>query len=206
MGPVLNQQTPATFSSFGWMPFCFRAGKLGYRDSDVKCLPGGNENQSAHFILESVSASASPAVSSNSDVAVKPAKAAAPVVEKSANANWKINKLVDSMSDAVTCIAYYRDNKAIQLTAGSLAISYRGRGGVSMGTWRIDDNAPLQRLATDTEKSVGAFFWEGSELARVLSGSRLRVQMFTILSTIQQDDLDTTGIATVWQALREGRC
>ncbi len=208
LGPIIGSQTPATFTAFGWAPYCFRVGKYGYGDSDVRCLPGGNENQSLHFDLHGNAPTPSAAPVAASSPAPAPAKPTSPKRESSPSGtvNWTAHRNVDSMTDRVTCVAYYRGNTKIQLTADSLAISYSGRGGVSMGQWRIDDNAPLQRLATDVEKQIGAFFWEGSELARVLAGKRLRVQMFTILSTIEQDDLDLTGVVEVWQALREQRC
>src|SRR5262245_54189889 len=60
----------------------------------------------------------------------------APVI--ATEANWKVLQIKGAMTDKVSCVAIYKDNHDIQLSPGTLYISYKGRGGVASYSIRID--------------------------------------------------------------------
>ena len=197
MGLVLGKQTPVVFNDVSWLPYCFRVAKSGYADSDTKCLSGGIENQSLHFTLSSESsAPVDVARPSSKSAGTKHSEGTAKAIA-TGGSRWKVQRVVDSMTDRVTCVAYYKGDPNIQLTTTSLGIRYRGRGGVSMVTWRLDDGEPQRRLASDVEQHIGAVLWEGGTLSSMLAARRLRVQTLTVLSTIAEDDIDLTGVGGV---------
>ena len=117
---------------------------------------------------------------------------------------WLIYGEVDAMTDKKECLAYYGDKKYIQVTKGSFAVGYRGRGGLQGYTLRFDDEPALSmKLPTDLEKQVGAFFIESSKL---MTFSRLRIQALTLVSGVANDDIDLTGFPDVIARLQGPEC
>lgn len=95
----------------------------------------------------------------------------------------------------------------VQLNQGHLFVSLRGRGGVSSVTIRFDDDAPLSmRSAGTVEKDLSMVDIEGAEFSRLLGARRLRLQIFTILNTLVNEDLDLTGLPAAYDVICSEAC
>ncbi|HWD27371.1 MAG TPA: hypothetical protein VG387_09410 [Rhizomicrobium sp.] len=113
--------------------------------------------------------------------------------------DWTIYRDSDAMTDVVTCLGIYQGRPAVQLTKDSIAISLNGRGGISSYKYRLDDTPPTElRLATDTEKDIGAVVFEGDDFNAIRSANRFRFQALTILDSVVDEDI---SLRTAQQAL-----
>jgi len=121
--------------------------------------------------------------------------------------DWTVYLDKDAMTDKPDCTAIYRDNMRIQLTARSLAISMSGEGGVQSYQFRFDD-APASgtNMASDTEKEIDAFFIRGRDFETLQTAKRFRVQIFTVLSEIRNEDIDLKEMSTVMTTLKGPTC
>lgn len=107
--------------------------------------------------------------------------------------DWYIYSEADAMTDELSCVAYYKDGKFIQLTDDSLAVAYRGRGGIKGYQLRFDEGAPTSmQLPSRSEERIGALILRGKTFDQVLAANRLRVQGVTVLNSIENDDIDLT--------------
>lgn len=113
------------------------------------------------------------------------------------------------MTDKKECTAYYGSGRTIQLTRTSFAISYRGRGMLKAYTIRFGDEPALPTaLPGRTEEEIGALLIDANEprWAKLSASKRVRVQAFTVLSTIVNDDVDLTRLADVMARLSGPGC
>ncbi|OYD50691.1 hypothetical protein [Acidovorax kalamii] len=117
--------------------------------------------------------------------------------------NWTILRDVDKMTDKVTCTGIYQQDYAKQLSDEGLYISVKG--GISSVTLRFDDLPPRpMRLAGKIEKDVRAVMLEGAEYDLAISSSRLRVQVLTLISGVQNFELDLAGIKDAVANMKAG--
>jgi hypothetical protein len=109
--------------------------------------------------------------------------------------SWRIEKKVDAMTDKASCLALHESGPQIQLNTSGFYISLRGRGGVSSITMRFDgDSARERRLATKVERDISAVSFNREEFRELtLAKQRLRVEVFTILRSVVNYDIDLTG-------------
>jgi hypothetical protein len=108
--------------------------------------------------------------------------------------DWTIYREQDAMTDAVSCVATYKATLQIQLTVDSLAVSLRGRGGVSSYRYRLDNNPPGElHLANDIEKETSAIVIDGDNFTGIIAAQRIRIEFLTILDTIVDEDIDLHG-------------
>jgi hypothetical protein len=120
---------------------------------------------------------------------------------------WTVYFDTDQMSDEKQCTALYDDRAQVQLTPTSLAIGYRGRGGISGYRIRLDDAPalPLQP-ATSDEESMGVVFIGGHIFNEVLAAKRVRVQALTVLNTIIDEDIDLSSVEEVKRLFTQAGC
>jgi hypothetical protein len=143
-------------------------------------------------------------VFSTSVAAIAQSLSKAPVI--ATEANWKVLQIKDAMTDKVNCVAIYKGNHDIQLSLGTLYISYKGRGGVASYSIRIDDApAGKLRLASKTEENLSTIIIE-KELPKITSAKRLRVSGRTVLRTLISEDLDLDGIAAAYAVVTGPQC
>ncbi len=115
--------------------------------------------------------------------------------------NWAVLRGVDAMTDKVTCTGIYKKDYAKQLVADRLFVSVRG--GISSVTLRFDDEpAQSLRLATDTEKNINSVIINDAHFDALIRSSRLRMQVLTLVSGVQNIDLDLKGIADAVENIR----
>ena len=128
----------------------------------------------------------------------------APII--ATEANWKVLQIKDAMTDKVSCVAIYKDNHDIQLSPGTLYISYKGRGGVASYSIRIDD-APAGKLhlTSKTEENLSTIIIE-NELPKITMAKRLRVSGLTVLKTLISEDLDLDGIGVAYAVVTGPQC
>jgi hypothetical protein len=109
--------------------------------------------------------------------------------------SWRIEKKVDAMTDKTSCIAFYESDPQVQLSTSGFYISLRGRGGVSSIQLRFDgEPARARRLATKMERDISALSFNREEFRELtLAKERLRVEVFTILRSVVNYDIDLTG-------------
>lgn len=106
---------------------------------------------------------------------------------------WTIYAKIDGFTDAKTCVALFQDRADIQMDNKSFAISFRGRGGISAYKYRLDNQEPTAlELASRREKGISALIFEGTKYNDIVGSTRLRLQAFTALSTLIDEDIDMT--------------
>lgn len=120
---------------------------------------------------------------------------------------WQVVRTVDAMTDARRCMAIYNGHYDVQLTAESLAINYRGRGGVSSYRYRLDDAPAAElELATRIEREISAIVIRGNRYQAMLGAHRVRVQALTVLDSSVLDDIDMSRSAEVITVLTGPEC
>lgn len=108
--------------------------------------------------------------------------------------NWSVDEKLDPMTDKKTCTAIYRDDWKVQASPKDFYINLRGRGGVKSYTVRIDDEPALPMTsASDTESRISAVILR-SHLDKLMLAKRLRVQVYTVLRDIVNEDVDLSGL------------
>jgi hypothetical protein len=120
---------------------------------------------------------------------------------------WEVHVKADPMTDKKECVALPHGNMRVQGSPRMLAISFKGKGGVKGYEYRIDDRpASSMQLASDIERDVGAVVFENDALTQILSGKRLRVQVVPVLRGLLFEDIDTNGLASAVQYMRDNHC
>lgn len=107
------------------------------------------------------------------------------------------------MTDKKSCVALFKDRFDIQITEKNFTYSLRGKGGVKMITLRFDENQPINRLANDLEKRLSLVYIKDEEFRQLLLAKRLRIQIFTVLDTIVNEDLDLSGFTEIYPKISE---
>jgi hypothetical protein len=121
-----------------------------------------------------------------------------------ASGNWEILRTKDPMTDKVRCAAVLRKSTWVDLTHETLAVSYRGRGGVQGYQLRLDDQpATGMRLATELEEQVGAILLPAAKLVKA---KRLRISGVTLIQSLISEDIDLTGIDGAYKVLIGPKC
>jgi SPOR domain len=119
---------------------------------------------------------------------------------------WQLRRVKDTMTDKKECILSPVGKPHIQITVGDLYISYRGRGGVQGFSYRLDDGpVSKMQLATDIERQIGAVHISGDAFNHILRASRLRVETFTVLSTLLNEDLAVSGMRNLYAKMQRGQ-
>jgi hypothetical protein len=116
---------------------------------------------------------------------------------------WSVLRDVNMMTDKTDCTGIYKGNYKIQLSEDSLYISIGG--GIESVTLRFGDEPPRSlRLAESLEKKVRAVIITGSDFESAMSSPRLRYQVGTLVSGIQQGEIDLTGARAANENIKAG--
>lgn len=113
---------------------------------------------------------------------------------------WTIKKSTDKFSDRTSCYAVQNvEGSKPQISKdGSIYISMRGYGGLSMYRFRYNDSSPHSwRLPSDIEERSGAI---KIPLNKWKNDSRLRVRVYTLTQNIADFDID---VPSAIQALNQ---
>ena len=117
---------------------------------------------------------------------------------------WQLRRNKDAMTDKTSCILSPVGKPHVQISVGDLYISYRGRGGVSAFSYRMDDGPASQlQLPTEIDKQIGFVHISGDAFNSILRASRLRVQVLTVLSNLLNEDLALSGMRSYMQEQQE---
>jgi hypothetical protein len=120
---------------------------------------------------------------------------------------WSVRRVTDPMTDAVSCIALYKNRFDLQVSDREMFITEAGRGGVDSIKIRFDNQPPKDlQLATDVEKHIGAVAIRGDEFQELLTARRLRYQIMRLIGSLDSDDVDLSGLAAAHQAIMSTRC
>jgi hypothetical protein len=123
--------------------------------------------------------------------AAKPVAASKRPNVTAVDGGWELRVIKDGFSDKVNCVISPATRPWVQISVGHLYISYQGRGGVEGYTVRTDDNpAGLMQLPTPIDKSVGTVHFKDAAFYDIMAANRLRVQTFTVLRELKDEDLD----------------
>lgn len=121
--------------------------------------------------------------------------------------SWYIHSKSDAMTDELSCVAYFKDEPQIQLTPDSLAVTYRGRGGIEGYRLRFDDQeASGLLLPSSVERRIGAIILRDNVFERIRSSRRLRIQGVTLISGMANDDIDLTDAGTAISKMTQMGC
>src|SRR5262249_40851761 len=128
-----------------------------------------------------------------------------PVIAQSKN--WSVRRETDPMTDKPSCTGLYKDRFDIQLSSKALNIDMRKKGGIKGIKLRYDDEPAQQlRLASDAEKEVSVVDITGPEFRKLLSAKRLRVQILTFLSSVQEEDINLDGLVEMYNIVMSAQC
>jgi hypothetical protein len=106
------------------------------------------------------------------------------------DSGWELKIKKDGFTDKTSCVISPVGKPNVQITVGHLYISYAGQGGVAGFTPRLDDQPPRKmQLPTPIEQQISAVHFGGEAFYEVMAASRLRVQTFTILHQLKDEDL-----------------
>ena len=133
-----------------------------------------------------------------------PAKSA-PKADRNTTAvgGWQLQRSKNAMTDKTDCILVPVGKPHVQITVGDLYISYRGRGGVQGFRYRLDDEPVSQmQLPTEIDKQIGAVHISGDTFNRILQASRLRVEVLTLISGVQNEDLAVAGVRGLYTKMQ----
>ena len=120
---------------------------------------------------------------------------------------WQIDAEKDAMTDKLSCVAFYENKPAIQLTLNSFDISLRGRGGVGGITIRFDDKpANRLRLPSKIEKQLSIVSFTNSKFQELLQSNRVRVQVLTVLDQIVNEDINLKDLEAARAVLKSDKC
>ena len=124
-----------------------------------------------------------------------------PIVFKSGN--WSVHRSTDAMTDEITCTGVYKDNYGIQLNDDTLYIQVRG--GVRGVKLRFGEQPPEElRLPNDMEKKIGVIMIQDNDFTKLLASNRLRAEAITVLDSVNDYDIDLTGITDALKNIHSG--
>lgn len=117
--------------------------------------------------------------------------------------NWKVLRNTDSMTDAISCTGIYKSDYAVQLTKDRLHLSVPD--GVRGITLRFgDEPARSTRLPDRMEERLSIVTLAADEFSDLLRTNRLRVRVLTLLSGLEDFDLDVRGIQAAVDNIQSG--
>ncbi|MET4804591.1 hypothetical protein [Bradyrhizobium sp. LB11.1] len=115
---------------------------------------------------------------------------------------WELRVIKDGFSSKTSCVISPTGKPWIQMSPGQLYISYHGRGGVEGFTVRMDEYPPEEmQLPTPIDKSIGMVHFKGSEFSRLMTANRLRVQTFTVLRELKNEDMNLAGAKRLYKKM-----
>jgi hypothetical protein len=119
--------------------------------------------------------------------------------------SWTVLRTRDSMTDKVSCVAVYKDEYRIQLSAQALYIGRQGRGGVKGYQTRLGSAAPgPYKLPTRIEEQMSTIILENVD--EILSSKRLRISGLSYLQDAIDEDIDLGGAPDTRAILLSGKC
>jgi hypothetical protein len=122
--------------------------------------------------------------------------------------NWRVMRVIDSMSDNVSCYARNIKNGAVQMEATALYVNYRGRGQLG-GSYRFrlgdGEAGTTQQLVRDTRGLSLAVLLKG-DFKAALAAKRLRVRADIPGGPAIEDDIDLDGAAAAHAAILGPQC
>jgi hypothetical protein len=119
---------------------------------------------------------------------------------------WSVFSKPDPMSDKKSCVAIHKDDWRIQGSTDMLVISMRARGGVRTYQLRFNDDPALTPHGASRIERQSSNVVISEDFGRVLQSSRLRVQIFTILDSVIDEDIDLDGFAAAVQYMKDNSC
>lgn len=125
----------------------------------------------------------------------------APVVFESGK--WTVRHDIDKMTDAVSCTGIYDNDFNIQLSKSALYV--RIKGGIEAYKFRFDESPPTNlQLASKIEKDVGSLIIDGDKFNNSLKSHRVRVQVTTLVSGLQDIEIDTSNMVDALENIKQG--
>lgn len=122
---------------------------------------------------------------------------------------WRVILTKDAMTDKSSCFAIYEKQTNIQLSGPGLYISARGKGGIRTYQYRIDD-LPGSRLigagGLERDTSLLSFKRADTGAANVFGSKRLRIQIFTVLDSILEYDIDMADVPAALALIDGSSC
>jgi hypothetical protein len=134
-------------------------------------------------------------------------KSAAPAAPKASpgatvDGGWELRMVKDGFTDEMNCIISPIGKPWVQISVGNLYVSYKGRGGVRSYTLRIDDDPPGRtKVASRLELQTGMMHLTGDPFFEAVSGNRLRIQIFTLLSDLKNEDLELAPMKRLYKKM-----
>lgn len=145
--------------------------------------------------------SAQKATTAKKSAGSKDTKAALPRAAAT-DGGWELRITKDNFTDKTSCVISPTGRPWVQINVGNLYISYAGRGGVAGFTLRVDDHPPGQmQLPTPIDKQIGAVHLSGDKFFDAMAGNRLRVQTFTVLRELKDEDLDLAPVKRLYKKM-----
>lgn len=143
---------------------------------------------------------AKPVATPNTTPKPKPPAKSAPA--KNVDDGWELKTSKDNFSDKTTCVVSPIGRPWVQLNVNNLYISYAGKGGVAGYTLRFDDQPPRQmQLPTPIDQQIGAVHLSPADFAEAMNSDRVRVQTFTVLRELKDEDLKMAGAKRLYQKM-----
>jgi cell division protein FtsN len=128
-----------------------------------------------------------------------------PMAVIASDGDWLLRKDTDSFNDEVSCVIIYAKppGPAIQVSPGSLYISYQGRGGLKAYRYRIDDGpASKLQLPTEVQKQMDVAEISGRAFDAIIASKRLRVEALTYVAGIVREDMNLVGLSALYEKMR----
>ena len=132
------------------------------------------------------------------------AQGVGPVTAK--KGKWELRVSKDGFSDETRCVITYIGRSDIQVSQGSLFFDYSKKGGVESYEYRLD-NEPSSGLILpdDVLRRIGIVKISGQGFSRVMTSSRVRVQVLTLIAGLSNEDVSTSGLFELYNQMLD-RC
>jgi hypothetical protein len=120
---------------------------------------------------------------------------------------WVAYSKIDAMTDERHCVALFDDRDNVQFTPRSIAIGFRGRGGISSYRVRLGD-APVKSWMPvgRMDQQLGAVFFEGKRRDEMVAAGRLRLEAITVLKGIVTEDISLTEAPELLALFSKNHC
>lgn len=124
--------------------------------------------------------------------------------------DWELRSAKNDFTDETACVIVKKDDFSVQLASNEFSVSMRGKGGVGSFYYRIDEGEPSSTILPDDNNYIDfnnadtdLFSPEKGTFDRIIQGKRLRLQVLTVLDTVEYFDFNLAGISTLYVRMSE---
>ena len=112
---------------------------------------------------------------------------------------WELRHVKDEFTDEKSCVIVVIANYDIRVSTSRLFINYSTHGGAQGYQFRIDDG-PVSgmQLPSEVDRRMGVIELEGRTFDKLLRAKRLRVQTLTLISGLENADINLVGLAELY--------